>query len=288
MSIGPENPGPGQYGNPAPPPQSGPPYSGSVYGGGSVYGSGQGGVPGQGGGPVYGGAPAQGGAPVYGGAPGQGGPVYGGGPGGPGQGGGPGYGGPGYGGDPGYGGGPGYGGAPVGGPPPPKTTNGLSIAGLVLAFLIAPVGFVLSLVGFFQAGKRGQKGKGLAVTGIIVSLLLMVTSGLLVAVAVSTVSKLTDAGCTTGKAAILDNASRSSNVNDPAAMKAGLQATIDGLNSAAAKAQHADVRSAMKALADDYAKMLEGVKTGNLDPALSGKIDTDVTKVDSLCTIGAK
>src|SRR5262249_926005 len=112
-----------------------------------------------------------------------------------------------------YGGGP-AGGPPYGGPPQQPGTNGLSIAGLVLAFLFAPLGFILSIVALIQAGKRGQKGKGLAIGGIIVSLLIMIVSGVLIVAAastVSTVSKLADPGCTTGKAAILDNAAKAGN-----------------------------------------------------------------------------
>src|SRR5262249_52772261 len=161
--------------------------------------------------------------------------------------------------------------------------------GLVLAFLFAPLGFILSIVALIQAGKRGQKGKGLAIGGIIVSLLMMIVGGVLIVAAastVSTVSRLADPGCTTGKAAILDNAAKAGNSSTA---KEGLQATIAGLNSAAAKAQHSDVRDAMKALADDYSKLVQDINTATVpDDSLENKITADATKIDSLCSINTK
>jgi hypothetical protein len=183
---------------------------------------------------------------------------------------------------------PAYGDPSFAAPPPQQGTNGLSIAGFVLAIVVAPIGFILSIVGLVQAGRRGQKGKGLAIAGIIISLVLMVT-GVAAAVAVGmTVGKkvatLADPGCTVGKAAILDNASK---ISSPDTAKAGLQASIDGLNSAIAKAQHDDVRNAMKAVADDYSQLLQAINTGTApDPGLQDKLTADAEKVDSLCTVG--
>jgi hypothetical protein len=258
----PPNPGPGQYGSPQPPP------GGTTYGG-NTYGSPSSGAPYGGG--TYGSAPTSGG--TYG-APPAGAPQYGGAPYGSAPGGAP------------YGGGPAGGPPPYGSQPPQQGTNGLSIAGLVLAFLIAPVGFILSVIGLVQAGKRGQKGKGLAIAGIIISLLLMIGSGVLVAAAASKVTKLADPGCTIGKSAVLDNTDKISN---PDTLKEGLQATITGLDKAIAQASHSDVRDAMKALRDDYNQMLNAVTTGTPpDSNLTNKITTDGNRVDSLCSIGTK
>src|SRR5256885_6295990 len=92
---------------------------------------------------------------------------------------------------------------PPGPPPQNQGTNGLAIAGFILAFLFAPLGFILSLIGAITAGKRGQKGKGLAISGIVLSLVFMVGGVAVIALAANS-TKL-DPGCTTGKQAILDN-----------------------------------------------------------------------------------
>lgn len=82
---------------------------------------------------------------------------------------------------------PGYpqpGGAPFTGTP---TTNSLAIFGLILAFVTpcAMIGIVLSVVGMVQINNSqgAQKGKGLAIAGIVVGafmfILMMVASALM-------------------------------------------------------------------------------------------------------------
>ena len=161
-------------------------------------------------------------------------------------------------------------------PPPQQGTSGLAIAGLILAFLVAPVGFILSLIAVFKTGNGRSKGRGLAIAGIIVSVVIIGGVSALVAAAVN--STVADPGCTAGKDAIL----QSSSTPDAAA----LQKTIDGLNAAAAKAKHDDVRAAMKALADDYTQLLSGTKTGNIPAGIVDKVTADGAAIDKLCTIG--
>jgi hypothetical protein len=171
--------------------------------------------------------------------------------------------------------------------PPTRTTNGLAIAGFILAFLIAPIGLILSIVGLIQAGKRQQKGKVLAAFGIVISLVIIAAFTVGIVLAGKKVATLADPGCTTGRAAIFDNATKAAEATDPATMKAGLQATIDGLNSAAAKAKHDNVRDAMKVLANDYTQVLQAVNSGVApDAGLSEKIAADANKIDSLCSLG--
>ena len=51
--------------------------------------------------------------------------------------------------------------------------NGLAIAGFILSFFISLVGLILSVIALNQINKSGgtQKGKGLALAGIIISAL---------------------------------------------------------------------------------------------------------------------
>jgi hypothetical protein len=161
-------------------------------------------------------------------------------------------------------------------PPPQQGTSGLAIAGLILAFLVAPLGFILSLIAVFRTGSGRRKGRGLAITGIIISVLIMagaVTAGFLLAS-----STVADPGCTAGKSAILDNASPT----DPKS----LQSIADSLNAAAAKAKHDDVRAATQALADDYTQLLNATKTGKMPAGIVDKVAADGAKFDSLCSIG--
>jgi hypothetical protein len=126
-----------------------------------------------------------------------------------------------------------------------------------------------------------------AIGGIIVALLLSIGGIAFVATVGNKVSTLTDPGCTTGKAAILDNASKISG-SDPAGVKSGIQATVDGLTSAASQAKHDNVRSAMTALRDDYQKLIDAINNGTQpDPSLQDKITADANAIDALCTVGS-
>lgn len=52
---------------------------------------------------------------------------------------------------------------------PQDRWNGMAIAGFVCSFLFSIVGLVLSIIGYNQTKKTGEKGKELAVAGIIIS-----------------------------------------------------------------------------------------------------------------------
>jgi hypothetical protein len=51
----------------------------------------------------------------------------------------------------------------------PQKTNTLSIVGLVMSLIVPIVGLVLSIMALFQIKKTNQKGKGLAIAGVVVS-----------------------------------------------------------------------------------------------------------------------
>ncbi len=65
----------------------------------------------------------------------------------------------------------------------PQKTNALAVIGLVSAFFVPLIGLVLSTVGLTQINKKKEKGKGLAIAGIvtavIVGFLQIVTIGLI-------------------------------------------------------------------------------------------------------------
>jgi hypothetical protein len=55
--------------------------------------------------------------------------------------------------------------------PPVQRWNGLCIAGFVTAFLIPPVGLVLSIIALVQINKSREKSKGMAIAGIVISVI---------------------------------------------------------------------------------------------------------------------
>jgi len=162
-------------------------------------------------------------------------------------------------------------------PAPQQGTSGLAVAGLILAFLFAPIGFILSLIAVFKTGAGRSKGRGLAVAGLIISTVFI--AGVVTVTVLTLNSKVADPGCLDGKNAIIA-ASKGVDQNT-------LKNTVEALNAAAAKAKHDDVRAAMKALADDYAQLIEAVTNGESPDALLEKIGTDGANIDKLCTIGS-
>lgn len=63
--------------------------------------------------------------------------------------------------------------APVAAPTvaPTEPARGLTIAGFVLAFLIAPLGAILSIVALVKINSAGGSSRGLAIAGIIIGAL---------------------------------------------------------------------------------------------------------------------
>lgn len=168
----------------------------------------------------------------------------------------------------------------------PEKTSTMAIVGLILAFLAPPIGFILSIIAVFKTGAGKKPGRGLAIAGIVVALLVGAGESYALVKTVSAVSTLADPGCITGKAAITDNADK---LNNSATMEAGLQSTIDGLKAGVAKAKHDNVRTALQNVADDYTQLQKALQTGTAPEAgLPEKLAKDAEQIDRLCTLGAK
>jgi hypothetical protein len=167
-------------------------------------------------------------------------------------------------------------------PEPPKRGNGIAIAGLILAFLVAPVGLILSIIGLVRSGQRGRRG--IAIAGLVISLIFTGIGAAIAVVALKNINTVLDPGCTTAKSAILDN---DTSASDPATLKRSLQATISGLTDAENKAQHDNVRTAVKNVLDDYQQLLNSVNSRTQPPAgLEDKLTADANAIDNLCTVG--
>lgn len=65
---------------------------------------------------------------------------------------------------------PGYGPGPSGYGPAPQKTNTMAILGLIFAFVFSPLGILFSAMGLSQIKKRREGGRGLALAGLILSI----------------------------------------------------------------------------------------------------------------------
>lgn len=70
-------------------------------------------------------------------------------------------------------------------PDPGPPTDLVSVLGLVFAVLLAPVGLVLSIVGIARTRDGRRKGRGFAIAGIIVSVVLSLLAAALVVAVVA-------------------------------------------------------------------------------------------------------
>lgn len=175
-------------------------------------------------------------------------------------------------------------------PAAPRGTSGVAVAGLVLSVLFFPLGFLLSLIALLLTGKGGKKGRGLAVTGLLISLVVGGGVGFVynkyIKDNLKNISTLTDPGCDKGKDVILAGPTINDST-DPAAVKTNLQTIITGLDAAAAASKNADVKAAITALSKDYGQLVTALTKGTVPPAdLITRVEADGNRIDELCTIG--
>jgi Domain of unknown function (DUF4190) len=90
---------------------------------------------------------------------------------------------------------------PYGGYPAPPGTNGLAIASLVVSLaspllcsLLSIVGIVLGVVALNQIKQTGQQGRGLALGGIIVGIVLIVLTIVVIIVYIAYLSSAVSSG----------------------------------------------------------------------------------------------
>ncbi|MEZ0113377.1 hypothetical protein ABH920_007407 [Catenulispora sp. EB89] len=258
-AIGEGQPGPGAQYAPAEHGQGG--MAGAPGAPGPQFGTGAPGAPGAPGG--FGGPAGPGGPGGFGGPNGAPGPM------------------PGPGGIPGPGPGPmpplyGYGYPP----PRPTATSAVAIVALCL-FWVPLAGLVLSIIGMVKTAKGKARGRGLAITALVLSILVTAGAGILGGVIASKPSVL-DPGCTRGKTAVLEQSKQieaDSNKGDQNAVQNDLTTLISDLATAANDAKRSDVRSTVQAVHDDYA----AIAAGSGDQT---KLQSDLQQMDHLCTYG--
>jgi hypothetical protein len=163
-------------------------------------------------------------------------------------------------------------------PAPQQKFSGLAIAGFILSFFGGALGLILSVVAIFKTGAGKKRGRGLAVAGVVIS---VIVTGLSIALLANHNSSMAlDPGCTSGKDAIFKIAANPTPDQLPT--------VIAELNTAAGQAKSDEVRAAMQTLADDATKVLNGAKAGKApDAAQLQKLTVDGVEIDSLCTVAS-
>lgn len=214
-----------------------------------------------------------------------------------------------YGEQPQYGGQPGFG-APGGPGGPggyggyvPQQKNGFSVAGIILSFTVL-LGVIFSILGLVRSGNIGGKGRGLAIGGLVLSLLF--AGGWASALVAVSKSPALDPGCTTAESyfnsmdskLLADESNLTKDQGDATALQADLttftahlQDMKNALDGALAKAQHQSVKDKIQAADTDVATVLAGLQAAQSGDATkmaaaedaANRLDGDGTAIDNLC-----
>ena len=172
-------------------------------------------------------------------------------------------------------------------PVPTKQSNGFAVAALIFGVIGAVLfGLLFGFIGLSRAKKAGGKGRAMAWTGIIFSLLWIVGGGAVFVTIGPNLVKAANPGCIAAKD-VLTRTSRLQAGGD--SLKADLVSIADGLGAAAAKSTDARATKAIKDLAADYQEFADAID-GNASAGadLNNRLKTDSAAVDQACgTIGA-
>jgi hypothetical protein len=165
-------------------------------------------------------------------------------------------------------------------PPRPTVTSAVAIVALCL-FWVPVAGLVLSIIGMVKTARGKARGRGLAITALVLSIL-VTGAAVLMGIAIAAKPSVIDPGCIHGKTALREQSKRmdaDSAKGDIKALQADIATLADDLAKDAAQSKRGDVRSALQAVHDDYAAIAAG--HGDAD-----KLNADLDQIDRLCTIG--
>jgi hypothetical protein len=203
--------------------------------------------------------------------------------------------------DPGYGQYPGY-------DLQRPRTNVMAILGLIFAFVCSPLGIVFSAIGLRQVKKRREGGRGLAITGLVLSIVFLLIGLLLMLVVLPAVLEAakgtaatqdaaasqaaqapaadttgTVAACTVIVPALLKleaDVAQATTADEYLQVLSHLQATIE----AAAKAQQDPVfLQDVQTLSRDFQQAVDATNNGGDTTALESALTTDGGTVGNDC-----
>jgi hypothetical protein len=192
----------------------------------------------------------------------------------------------------------------------PQKTNTMAILGLVFAFVFSPLGVVFSAIGLKQIKERREGGRGLALAGLIISILSIVVGILLVvlfatvlapavekaAQSEAAVSASTDPGapaedptgvvaaCEVIVPAVVNLESDLSTVETPedyATVMTALRTTMDA---AARQTTDPTFVADVQTLSGDFQQAVDAVNAGEDPSTLEGALTAHGTQIDDDCT----
>lgn len=196
-------------------------------------------------------------------------------------------------------------------PPVQQKTNTMSILGLVFAFLIPLLGIIFSAIGLKQTKERNEGGRGLAVTGLILSIIFTLIWVLLwvfvfavgaaavkqagsvdaalssasSAIASASSAQADDKGVANACKVIIPAASNSDleNASSVEEYQSSITSLVGTMQSAAASTTDASFIADVQKLVDDFNAASAAVGKGQDPSSLEGALTADGTKIDQDC-----
>ncbi|NUP50687.1 MAG: DUF4190 domain-containing protein [Catenulispora sp.] len=165
--------------------------------------------------------------------------------------------------------------------PRPVDTSSVAIVAVCL-FWVPIAGLVLSIIGMVKTAGGKARGRGIAITALVLSII-FTAGAVLIGAAIASKPSALDPGCTQGKQAINEQDKKidaDHDRGDTAAVSADVQTLLSRLSVAETQSKRDDVRTMLRALHDDYASFSTD---GGVDPL---KLQADIDQMNHLCTIG--
>ena len=192
----------------------------------------------------------------------------------------------------------------------PQKTNTMAILGLVFAFVFSPLGVVFSAIGLKQIKERREGGRGLALAGLIISIISIVLAILAIvlfaAVLAPAVEKAAQsqaaapassdpatapadgngvvAACEVIVPAVVNLDSDLSTAETPEEYAKVMNALRTTMESAAAQTTDPTFTAHVQTLSGDFQQAVDAVNAGEDPTSLEGALSADGTKIDNDCT----
>jgi hypothetical protein len=191
----------------------------------------------------------------------------------------------------------------------PQKTNTMAILGLVFAFIFSPLGIVFSAIGLKQIKQRREGGRGLALAGLIISIISIVLAILFIALFVTALAPAVEkaaqsasasaasdaatapgadatgvvAACEVIVPAVVNLESDLSTVETPEDYTLIMNTLRTTMESAAAQTTDPTFIADVQTLSGDFQQAVDAVAAGQDPTSLEGALSQDGTKIDNDC-----
>jgi hypothetical protein len=184
----------------------------------------------------------------------------------------------------------------------PPRTNTMAILGLVFAFVFSPLGIVFSAIALKQVKQRREAGRGLALAGLIISIVSLILSIVVIIVIVAFAGSAVEqarsdaasvaagddptgvvAACDVIVPAVVGLESDMAKVETPEDYATVMTALRSAIEAAAAQTTDPTFIAHVQTLSGDFQQAADAVSAGEDPSSLEAALTTDGNQIDSDC-----